>query len=168
MEAAHEPDPLRVAVGGRPPYLDAAVATSPALRRDLQLAIRLGISPRRLAGWEPTTTHTLNEQGQIATTTPEPEWGELDIALLDALTAWEAGLYSCGHHRDESAQGMVHQPGYHECKACKALGEAQTKQHKRDEPDRKAGRNPDYPRRWFVRVLTVAQAMAERAGSNRD
>lgn len=55
---------------------------------------------------------------------------------------------------------------YSTCKACTALQAAQERQAKTDEPARKAGRNPDFPRRWRIDVKSrteMAQAATRAA-----
>lgn len=53
------------------------------------MAVRLGIAPRRLWGWEPATTHTYDEQGRVLTSRPEPEWDAEQYALVAALSTIE-------------------------------------------------------------------------------
>ena len=119
------------------------------------------MSPRRYAGWEPAVTYHYDEDGRLDTTVSEPEWDDFDVALIDELRNWQAGLYSCGHHQSQSAAGLVHQPGYTVCKSCEALQKAQEKQKGLDKAELDQGRNPDFARRWFVRVMSMAQAMTE-------
>ena len=116
------------------------------------------MSPRRFAGWEPATLYQYDDDGRIVRTTPEPEWDDFDVALVDALRNWEAGLFSCGHHRSESDPELVHEVGYRVCRVCDALQEAQEKQKGSDKAELDAGRNPDFPRRWWAAPMTRAEA----------
>ena len=164
MAAARFDDHRRVCERGRPPYLADAVAASPQLRRDIGNALAAGISPRRYAGWEPSTGCAYDEQGRISHTVPEPEWDELDNALVDALENWQAGVHTCGHHESEQLDpDAVFVAGYTVCKACQALQAAQEKQAKTDKPEREAGHNPDFPRRWRIRTASRAQVSREAA-----
>lgn len=122
------------------------------------------MSPRRYAGWEPRTTYHYSEDGRVEWTEPEPEWDEWDTALVDELLNWQAGLHTCGHHETDTAdRGNLYVAGYTICRACEALQRAQEKQSETDKPARKAGRNPDYPRRWRVRRTTAEQVAREAA-----
>lgn len=126
------------------------------------------MSPRRYAGWEPRTRYVYDDAGRILHTEPEPEWGELDNALVDALENWQAGVHTCGHHESEQLDpDAVFVASYTVCKACATLQAAQEKQAKADEPERKRGRNPDFARWWRLLVKSRAQLIqeaAERAG----
>lgn len=57
----------------------------------MALAARLGVSPRRLSGWEPSriTTHEYDDDGRPirSVTVTEPEW---DVDQVDLMLAWEA------------------------------------------------------------------------------
>lgn len=120
------------------------------------------MSPRRYAGWEPTVQHIYDEGGRLTGTRSEPEWDEWDNALIDALENWNAGVHSCGHHESEQdSPGAVFVAGYTACKACEALQAAQETQRAADAPAIKNGKNPDFPRRWRVRLTTAAEYLAE-------
>lgn len=152
MVAARDDDRERLGERGRPPYLAGLIAGSAQLRRDIGNAVRVGISPRRYAGWEPSTRYRYDEQGRLTHTQPEPELDEWDQALVDEWLNWQAGVHTCGHHED--AVGAAYQASFTVCKACQALQKAQEQQSKQDEPARKAGQNPDYPRKWRVDLLS--------------
>lgn len=47
-------------------------------------AARLGISPRRFRGWEPTTFYEYDDAGRLVSSTPEPEWDDEQRALIEA------------------------------------------------------------------------------------
>lgn len=162
---------------GRRPFLAQVVGGDAGLRRDLGTALELGISPRRLAGWEPRihtrTTYVYDEAGRIsetnATTTTEAEYDEIDLAMIDALLDWRADLHSCGRPLSESlhdptrpgrdqAQYVV---GTQTCRACQALDKRQAERHKDDKALIEAGRNPDAWRLDTVVLKTEAAAMVE-------
>lgn len=166
MAAARHEDRQRVDVGAGPPYLAGLIASSPQLRRDVRNSITAGVSPRRYAGWEPRTRYSYDDQGRISHTEPEPEWDEWDTALVDELLNWQAGVHTCGHHESEQPDAdHLYVASWTACKACAALQAAQEKQSKEDEPARKQGRNPDYPRRW--RVDLTSRADLERQATER-
>lgn len=47
-------------------------------------AARLGISPRRFRGWEPTTFYVYDDAGRLVSSTPEAEWDDEQRALIEA------------------------------------------------------------------------------------
>ena len=116
------------------------------------------MSPRRYAGWEPTTRYLYDDQGRLVSSSADPEWDEFDNALLDELLNWQAGVHSCGHHESEQLDpDAVFAAGYTVCKACEALQRAQVAQAETDKPAVKAGKNPDFPRRWTVLLKSRAE-----------
>ncbi len=122
------------------------------------------MSPRRYGGWEPATVYHYDDAGRITHTTTEPEWDTLDQALIDELLNWQAGVHKCGHHETENTnRDLVHVASFTVCKACQALQRAQDQQAQLDKPAIKAGRNPDYARRWVVQAMSRAQAAADAA-----
>lgn len=56
----------------------------------MKLARSLGISHRRLLGWEPATTYVHDDSGRLVSSRPEPEWDEAERGKLLALAEWEA------------------------------------------------------------------------------
>jgi hypothetical protein len=67
----------------------------------------LGISPKRLDGWEPTETHTYtyDDAGRVAsvTVTRESEWDDGERALVLALELYQRQCCPNGHWLPESA-----------------------------------------------------------------
>lgn len=55
----------------------------------------LGVPYRRLCGWEPRTYSRTHPDG-LTVTSRDPDWSPEDLALLDALAAWEADRCPCG------------------------------------------------------------------------
>ncbi|MCW2287041.1 YD repeat-containing protein [Leucobacter luti] len=55
---------------------------------ELELALKLGVSPRRLSGWEPVTatTYEYDDDGRLvgSVTEREPEWSRADVEALVA------------------------------------------------------------------------------------
>lgn len=155
---------------GERPFIAEVVAQDAALRRDLATCLQVGISPHRLSGWEPEqhTRFVYNADGLLleATTTREPEWDDIDRALIDAYLTWKADLHTCGrplseslHDPDSDEPDPDYQVGTETCRACMALDRWHADQAKNDEPLRKAGRNPDS---WRLRtVLPFAELPAE-------
>lgn len=63
------------------------------MRADIRTARALGVSPRRLWGWEPeeTTYHEYDDDGRIvvSTTVREPEFDAVDLEFFRALEELE-------------------------------------------------------------------------------
>jgi hypothetical protein len=74
----------------------------PAERERLDLALALGVSPRRLLGWEPEERHEhYDADGNLTgytVVTRDPEFDDGDLERLLALRAYEAGVCACGIH----------------------------------------------------------------------
>lgn len=64
------------------------MAEDPELRQQVELAERLGVSFKRLTGWEPTTRYVYDEQGRLVSSTPEAEWDETEVEWMLALERW--------------------------------------------------------------------------------
>lgn len=64
------------------------MAEDPELRQQVELAERLGVSFKRLTGWEPTTYYAYDEQGRMVSSTPESEWDETEVEWMLALERW--------------------------------------------------------------------------------
>lgn len=106
------------------------------------MARSLGVSLKRLDGWEPCTTSTVtgwDDQGRpsVWVSKPEQEWDRRERSLMLALTFHEAGLCGrCGQHlshsmdpntdpdRPEATQQWI-AVGPDECHSCKALVRAE-------------------------------------------
>jgi hypothetical protein len=75
------------------------------------LALRLGVAPRRLNGWEPSTTytHVHNSEGRLVSTivTREPEYSIDDVALLAAQAELEADIGPHGQPMSEATSGFA-------------------------------------------------------------
>jgi hypothetical protein len=125
----------------------------------VKLARQLGISPRRLWGWEPkTVTKHKYKDGVVVKTVSrsESEWDVESYELLAALDAIEGDRHGpCGHllsestsmdanpdNRKGSIRYVVDEPI--RCFACDALKLAQSS------PDY-SGDNADPARMWSVR-----------------
>lgn len=83
------------------------IRSSAALRRDVTAATRLGVSVRRLYGWEPqeVTEHEYDDEGRLvrSVTTRESEWDDESRAWVFALISdEEERCRGCGHPRSES------------------------------------------------------------------
>lgn len=64
------------------------MAEDPDTRAEVEVAERLGISYKRLSGWEPTTYYTYDEQGRMVSSTPEPEWDDVEVGWMVELERW--------------------------------------------------------------------------------
>jgi hypothetical protein len=72
----------------------------------LDLALTLGVSPRRLDGWEPAeiVEYEYDENGRLARalSTREPEFSEDDVALLLAHIRHQRSIQPHGYTLDEA------------------------------------------------------------------
>lgn len=60
------------------------------MRAEVTAARTLGISYKRLLGWEPTTVYEYDEAGRMVTSRPEVEWDDTEREWMLALAEWEA------------------------------------------------------------------------------
>ncbi|GAA1436292.1 hypothetical protein GCM10009616_35720 [Microlunatus lacustris] len=120
-----------------------------------------GISPRRYSGWEPPTRtrYRYDADGRLvgAITTREPEWDEIDRALIDAYLNWKGDLHVCGrplteslHDEDSDEPDPDYQVAVETCRACMALDKDRARRTEADKTLRDAGRNPDS---WRVETV---------------
>ena len=73
-------------------------------RRDrLELALELGVAPRRLEGWEPLVVTRYEYDGDRlvgSVTEREPEWSRADVEALDAIRQARAMVGPHGYPMD--------------------------------------------------------------------
>lgn len=131
--------------GRRPPFLIRRLTDEPDLRARIETAERLGIPPRRLAGWEPAETTSYEyEGGRLvrSVTVRESEWSDEDRAWMAALAAYRGGLCpcGCGHpaehttaHEGDGRTFVVPPPT--RCRARTALSMAQAQYQDTPQPD---------------------------------
>lgn len=128
--------------GRRPPFLTRRLATEPELRARIETAERLGISPRRFDGWEPSTVYEYDDAGRLVRSTPESEWSEQDRAWLLALAGYRASLCPCGcglpaeqtlAHEDDGRRFVVSPPA--RCRARTALAQKQAEYQDSPQPE---------------------------------
>lgn len=108
----------------------------------IEAAERLGISPRRLDGWEPaeTTTYDYDDAGRLvrSVTVREPEWSEQDRAWMLALVGYRASLCpTCGGPIEEcgpESEGRWQVPPPRRCYRMDVLAVEQ-KNSKRPRPE---------------------------------
>lgn len=86
------------------------------------MAKSLGISHRRLLGWEPTTTYAYDDAGRMIASRPEPEWDDAERSKMLALDLYEAGIGPCGHHHAETTdpENFFFDIRARKCPACRA------------------------------------------------
>jgi len=142
----------------------------------LRLARSLGVSPRRLLGWEPRTFQRgLDRDGnpcRIAdaweiVTEREPEWSDDDRAWLLALDRYERDLCACGAHRElADDKNNIFIPEWKTCSVCAGLDLVKRVKQAEDErvikqlgEDAPAGA----PRPWDGRRLELRIATPEEA-----
>jgi hypothetical protein len=114
------------------PFLARRLEDSVELRQLVETAERLGISKKRLEGWEPVTCHEYDEAGRLVSSRPEPEWDELQRSWMLALGEYRAGLCpcGCGHPMRDTISSEATGPAFHvpppaRCRARDALVQAQ-------------------------------------------
>jgi hypothetical protein len=138
--------------GGRP-FLARRIATEEGLRERLEAAERLGVSPKRLDGWEPreTTVHEYDDDtGRLirSTTTREPEWDDQQRGWMLALAHYRASHCPDCHgelrHTLTVEDWDVDPPI--RCHRCTAIAEAATR-HAKDHKHLHALRWTASPRR---------------------
>lgn len=75
-------------------------------RRQVEIAFELGISPRRLNGWEPKSRTKIirDPDGRIVEliTNRQPEFNAEDRALFHALREYQSDLHTCGRPMSEA------------------------------------------------------------------
>lgn len=112
----------------RPPFLTRLLAEDPDLLDRVRAARACGISLRRFEGWEPTTYYQ-HDDGRLVTSTPEPEWDDVEQGWMLALAAYEAERCPhCGGDLRETtdpanADAYRHQPAL-ECYRCRAFAQS--------------------------------------------
>ena len=146
----------------------------PAERDRLTLARTLGVSPRRLLGWEPEERHEhYDADGNLTgytLVTRESEWSDDDRRRLLALAQYEAELHTCGFHWSLLEDpDNVFMPQHRVCPVCKGSDRFQRIQ---DHADHKAAEtangNPSAPlptdgRSLYMRLLSEAEVEEIRA-----
>lgn len=146
----------------------------PAERDRLTLARTLGVSPRRLLGWEPEERHEhYDAEGNLTgytVVTRESEWGDDDRTRLLALAQYENGLHVCGFHWSLLEDPTnVFMPEHRVCPVCRGSERYERIQGKADEAAMKhAEDNPGAPRptdgrSLYMRILSPHEAEEIRA-----
>ncbi|MFC5112634.1 hypothetical protein ACFPN7_01585 [Amycolatopsis halotolerans] len=119
---------------GRPGFQPGRLSTDARLRREVEAAVRLGISPSRYAGEEPAevTEYEYNKSGRLvrSVTTRSPEWTNEDRSLVKAFLEYEAlTCRGCGgfipETTDPGNEGKYEADLPHRCHRCDALGKQQ-------------------------------------------
>lgn len=88
-------------------------------------------------------------------TTREPEWDEIDRAMVDALVDYRNDLHVCGRPLSEALwDSDKESPEYHVsvevCLACQALDKDDAERAGKDKAMRDGGRNPEG---WRVKTI---------------
>ncbi|GAB3166599.1 hypothetical protein GCM10027059_25790 [Myceligenerans halotolerans] len=58
------------------------------MRAEVEAAERLGISYKRMQGWEPRTIYEYDTDGRLVASRPEVEWDDTERAWMLSLAAW--------------------------------------------------------------------------------
>jgi hypothetical protein len=147
----------------------------PGERARLKLAERLGVSYRRLHGWEPTERHEhFGADGNLTgwtVVTREPEWDDAERNRLLALAQYEAECHDCGFHWSVlDDPGNVFMPEFKTCPVCRGATRFSRIQDNADKAMREQNKdNPIAPdpadgRNLFMRQLSADEAAAMREG----
>lgn len=164
---------------GAPKIIERLVRDK-GLRDELTTARALGISRKRLLGWESTETQeyvyeydVYGRRGKLleVITVREPEWDDESRAEMLALADYEAGICACGFHESVAKDQANNHFGFEvdQCPVCAGRAQYARLQSKEDaeEDDRleKVEAAPTDPRpadgrRVFMR-MTPAGSVAE-------
>lgn len=159
----------------RPKSAIDRLVRNPAERERLDLAIALGVSPRRLLGWEPEERHEhYDAQGELTgytLVTRDPEFDDGDLERLLALRHYQAGVCDCGNHESlTSDKSNVFAFEYRTCNVCKGVDqwrrvEADEAKRLKDQFDQQpaSAPRPTDGRRLMVRQLSPMELAARRA-----
>lgn len=103
------------------------------------LARTLGISYKRLNGWEPETVYTYDGD-RLVSSRPEPEWDEEQVAWFLHLAEWEDGRCpSCGMQKsvcqDPATEWTARATGPYRCHVTTAIRRAQKGYAKSEHPE---------------------------------
>lgn len=106
----------------------------------MTLARTLGVSYKRLSGWEPTTTYAYDSAGRVASSRPEPEWDEEQVGWMLALAEWENALCpACGRPasvcQDPMTEFRLSVPPPTRCHITTAVRRAQKQYEKSEHPE---------------------------------
>lgn len=141
-----------------------AVAYDREFRDRLTLARTLGISEKRLLGWEPTETHvhTYDDAGRMVRTvvTREPEWDDWERTKMLALSEHEASLCECGFPRWLADEDPDLEVTMRTCPVCSGLAVAQRQIAAEDDRATEALGSkpaPDVPRPGDGRVMGLRE-----------
>lgn len=137
------------------------------MRRDVETALLLKLSPKQLYGWLPRTFYHYNDDGTVAYTVTESGWGDpYERATVDAYLDWKADLHVCGRPMSEAlkdAQPGIdeesYRSGYRTCYACMALEYERAGTAHGDKDLRERGIDPESWRLWHVELKPEAAAL---------
>lgn len=104
----------------------ARLAADGDFRREVEAAERLGISHRRLSGWEPITRYAYDDSGRLIESAPEPEWTDFERSLMVALEVYrtETTCHLCGLPKSicrDSKNERAFDAGYERCFASASI-----------------------------------------------
>jgi hypothetical protein len=147
----------------------------------LRLALRIGISYKRLHGWEPSTVQrgydrdgnrvALAEAWEVVTEV-ESEWDDQERSRFIALGAYEADICKCGFHKSLTSDKRNHFTFVEErCPVCAGVDKYDRIQQERDSTYEKSlgdspmpgAQRPADGRSTFTKRMTVAEVAAARA-----
>lgn len=146
---------------------------APDERDRLSLARSLGISEKRLLGWEPEERHEhYDAEGNLTgftIVTREVEWDDRQRARMEALSIYERGVCSCGFHEsltNDKANAFTFE--VKTCPVCRGAAKFdRIQQHSDEQSDKTLGDNPPPGlsrsadgRRTFIRQMSPLEVAA--------
>jgi hypothetical protein len=107
---------------------------------------------------------------RVTSTTTESAWDPFQLALLDALTDWEADLHVCGRPMSESLRVVgKNEPTYvvgrKICLACKEVDREQKALNDQWKKMHEAGYYPEHYTLLTVHTIAEAQRMIAEQGA---
>jgi len=122
----------------------------------------MGIAPTVMWGRQRQTIR----RGGI--TTHDPDWLQIDYALIVLLDEWEQGLCICGEPvaAHEGKTAADYGAAFLTCPAIEALDAEQASRAKQD-GNKDAKPDPSRARAWLVRTLEQLRVMAEAAATEK-
>jgi hypothetical protein len=155
------------------PKIADALVIDGEQREVLTLARTLGVSAKRLLGWEPTERHEhFDADGNltgVTVVTREAEWDDFERERLIGLAVYERGVCACGFHESVASDRENHFTFEDStCPVCRGAAryarmQAATDERQRDDNAAPATPRPGDGRRTFIRRLSATEVVERRA-----
>lgn len=151
------------------------LARLPEERDRLELALALGVSEKRLLGWEPAERHEHYDAAGNFTgstvVTRESEWDSGERARLLALKLHDRQVCRCGFHESVIDQDLGVMPGVRVCPVCAGVDQFKRKVAADNETaDKPLGKDPapTTPRAGDGQHLMVRQLSPQEQAEIRE